>query len=179
MTIRRFAVLFALFSAVSCSPAKHYELKGQILAVNRDKQELLVKHEEIPGYMMAMTMPYKVQSGGMLDNVGAGDLITAQLEVKDSAATITALTKTGTAPPDVPRPSPLSSSKSTATHWCPSALSRLDNQPLPAPRSSTSSPFLPGVGANRACLSMAAKVAARSRQVAACGSSAGTSGRAQ
>ena len=45
-------------------------MKGQMLAVNRDKQEILVKHEEITGYMMAMTMPYKVQSAGMLDNVG-------------------------------------------------------------------------------------------------------------
>jgi protein SCO1/2 len=108
MTIRRFALLLALVSAVSCSHPKQYQLKGQILAVNRDKQELLVKHEEIPGYMMAMTMPYRVQSTGMLDNVGAGDLITAQLEVKDNVGTITGITKTGTAPPDVPTPSPLS-----------------------------------------------------------------------
>jgi protein SCO1/2 len=83
-------------------------LKGQILSVNRDKQELLVKHQEIPGYMMAMTMPYKVQSSGMLDNVSAGDLITAQLDVTDNVGTITSITKTGTAPPDVPTPSPLS-----------------------------------------------------------------------
>jgi protein SCO1/2 len=106
MTFLRFALLLTIFG-VSCSPAKHYELKGQILAVNRDKQELLIKHEEIPGYMMAMTMPYKVESRGMLDNVGAGDIITAQLAVKDNVGTITALTKTGTAPPDLPKPSPL------------------------------------------------------------------------
>jgi protein SCO1/2 len=107
MTIRRLTAVIALFFAVSCSHAKQYELRGQVLAVNRDKQELLVKHEEIVGYMMAMTMPYKVQSAGMLDNVAAGDIITAQLEVKDNLGTITALTKTGTAPPDVPKPSPL------------------------------------------------------------------------
>jgi protein SCO1/2 len=109
MTIRRFALFLALAFAISCSQAKHYELKGQILAVNRDKQELLVKHEEIPGFMMAMTMPYKVQSGGMLDNLGAGDLITADLEVQDGAGVLTSVTKTGTAPPEVPKPSPLSS----------------------------------------------------------------------
>jgi protein SCO1/2 len=108
MTIRHFAALFALFCAVSCAQAKQYELKGQILAVNRDKQELLLKHEEIPGYMMAMTMPYKVQSAGLLDNVGAGDIITAELQVKDDVGTIVALTKTGTAPPAMPAPGPLS-----------------------------------------------------------------------
>src|SRR5258708_1874926 len=107
MAIRGFALLLALLFAVSCSHARQYQLKGQILAVNRDKQEILVKHEEIPGYMMAMTMPYKVQSGGMLDNVSAGDLITAQLEVTDNGGTLTSITKTGTAPPDLPKPSPL------------------------------------------------------------------------
>src|SRR5207244_2284809 len=81
--------------------------KGQILSVNRDKQEVLVKHEEITGYMMAMTMPYKVQSSGMLDNLGAGDLVTAQLEVKKDVPVITAITKTGNAPPDVPPPAPV------------------------------------------------------------------------
>jgi protein SCO1/2 len=109
MTTRSFVFVLALVFAASCSHAKQYQLKGQILAVNRDKQELLVKHEEIPGYMMAMTMPYRVQSGGMLDNVGAGDLITAQLDVHDNIGTITTITKTGTAPPALPAPSPLSS----------------------------------------------------------------------
>jgi protein SCO1/2 len=82
-------------------------MKGQILSVNRDKQEVLVKQEEIPGYMMAMTMPYKVQSSGMLDNLGAGDLVTAQLDVKDNVAVIAAITKTGSAPPDLPPPAPV------------------------------------------------------------------------
>jgi protein SCO1 len=108
MTTRRFAPLLCLIFALSCSHPRQYELKGQILGVNRDKQELLIKHEEIPGFMMAMTMPYRVESAGMLDNVGAGDLITARLEVKDNVGTITSITKTGSAPPDVPKPSPLS-----------------------------------------------------------------------
>ena len=106
MTFRRFGLLLIVLSA-ACSSTRHYQMKGQILSVNRDKQELLVKHEEIPGYMMAMTMPYKVQSSGMLDNVGAGDLVTAELDVKDDAAVITAITKTGSAPPDVPPPAPV------------------------------------------------------------------------
>src|ERR1700681_964340 len=101
MTIRRLAATLALFFAIACSHPKQYVLKGQILAVNRDKQEVLVKHEEITGYMMAMTMPYKVRSSGMLDNLGAGDLVKAQLEVRDEGPIITEITKTGTAPPDV------------------------------------------------------------------------------
>jgi protein SCO1/2 len=107
MNLRKLAVFSMVILLAGCSRAKHYELKGQVLAVNREKQELLVKHEEIPGYMMAMTMPYRVQSGTMLDNLSAGDLITAQLEVKHNVGTITEITRTGNAPPDLPKPSPL------------------------------------------------------------------------
>ncbi len=110
MLIRRFALIGVLFISTACSGARHYEMKGQVLAVNRDKVEILVKHEEIPGFMMAMTMPYKVQSGSMLDNLGAGDLITAQLEVAKTDNVIISLTKTGSAPPAVPAPAPLARS---------------------------------------------------------------------
>lgn len=108
MKLPRLALIFLLFPvallAAACDNVKHYEMKAQVLSVNRDRQELLVKHEEITGFMMAMTMPYKVQSSGLLDNLGAGDLITAQLEVRDGTGIITAVTKTGTAPPDTPQP---------------------------------------------------------------------------
>jgi protein SCO1 len=112
MWMRRFAVIGVLFITVACSnsSAKHYEMKGQVLSVNRDKQEVLVKHEAITGFMMAMTMPYKVQSAGMLDNLGAGDLITAQLDVRNDTGVIIAITKTGSAPPDMPKPAPVAHS---------------------------------------------------------------------
>jgi protein SCO1/2 len=111
--IRRAAALFLLSSglifAIACSSAKHYEMKGQVLALDRDKVEILVKHEDIPGLMPAMTMPYKVESAGMLDNLGPGDLITTDLAVDNGAGIIMKITKTGTAKVDVPAPSPVAS----------------------------------------------------------------------
>ncbi len=101
--------VFGLFFIIACSNAKHYEMKGQVLGVNRDKMEILVKHEDIPGLMPAMTMPYKVESAGMLDNLGPGDLITTDLAVDNGAGVITKITKTGTAKVDTPPPSPPSS----------------------------------------------------------------------
>ena len=44
-----------------------FTLQGQVQSVDAPHQQVVVKHEEITGYMMAMTMPYKVQSSGMLD----------------------------------------------------------------------------------------------------------------
>ena len=74
----------ALLAAASCSSAKTYEMRGQILGVNRDKMEILVKHEDIAGLMPAMTMPWKVRTANMLDNLGPGDLITSEIEVDDN-----------------------------------------------------------------------------------------------
>ena len=94
----------ALLIAAACSDIKHYEMRGQILGINRDKMEILVKHEEIEGLMPAMTMPWKVKTAGMLDNLGPGDLITSEIEVEGAASVVTRITKLGTARPDVPAP---------------------------------------------------------------------------
>ena len=104
MKPRIFALLAALRAAASCSNAKTYEMRGQILGVNRDKMEILVKHEEIPGLMSAMTMPWKVETANMLDNIGPGDLITSEIVVDNNQGVVTKITKLGTAKPDVPAP---------------------------------------------------------------------------
>jgi protein SCO1/2 len=104
MKPRVLAVLAALLAAASCSSAKTYEMRGQILGVNRDKMEILVKHEEIPGLMDAMTMPWKVKDVNMLDNIGPGDLITSEIVVDNNQGVVTKITKLGTAKPDVPAP---------------------------------------------------------------------------
>ena len=104
MNRRVFAFIALLAAAASCSSPKRYEMRGQILGINRDRLEVLVKHDEIPGLMAAMTMPWKVRSVSLLDNLGPGDLITSQLEVDDNQGVIIAITKIGTAKPDLPAP---------------------------------------------------------------------------
>ena len=42
--------------------AKRYPLKGVIVDLLTDQSALLVRHEAIPGYMMAMTMVFKVDT---------------------------------------------------------------------------------------------------------------------
>ena len=104
MKSRVVALLALLAAAASCSSAKTYEMRGQILGINRDKMEILVKHDEIPGLMAAMTMPWKVQQASMLDNLGPGDLIATEIVVDNSQGVITKITKLGTAKPDTPSP---------------------------------------------------------------------------
>lgn len=104
MKHRVLVFLAVLITAASCSNAKTYEMRGQILGVNRDKMEILIKHDEIPGLMAAMTMPWKVQTPSLLDNIGPGDLITSEIVVDNNQGVVTKITKLGTAKPDVPAP---------------------------------------------------------------------------
>jgi protein SCO1/2 len=78
--------------------ARTYELKGQVLAVTPETREILVMHEDIPGFMPAMTMPYVVKDAALLEDRAPGDLITATLVVESTLGYLTAITKTGSAP---------------------------------------------------------------------------------
>ncbi|MEO7157072.1 MAG: SCO family protein, partial [Vicinamibacterales bacterium] len=69
-----------------------------ILVVKHDTNEVLVKHEDIPGFMPAMTMPYAVKDPAIIKDRAAGDVITATLEVAPDGAFLSAITKTGSAP---------------------------------------------------------------------------------
>ena len=84
-----------------------FQLKGQIVMIDPARQELVVKHEDIAGFMPAMTMPYTVRDANLMKGRAKGELITATLVVEDMAAYLSAITHEGTAPtpPDtsVPR----------------------------------------------------------------------------
>jgi protein SCO1/2 len=89
--------LAALATACGGSAARQYELRGQILAVDTSKGELTIKHEDIPGFMPGMTMPFRVKDPKLLEGRAPGDLVTATLVVEETDAYLTAVTKTGTA----------------------------------------------------------------------------------
>ena len=89
----------ALVAACSRGPGtESYELTGQILVVKPETNEVLVKHEDIPGFMPAMTMPYVVSDPALLKDRAAGDLIKATLVVAQERAYLSTITKTGSAP---------------------------------------------------------------------------------
>ena len=80
---RLFLVLsLAIAGCSSSPPAKHYELHGKVMAVDKLGHQLIIDHDAIPGFMGAMTMPYSVADNAMLDKVSAGDQIKADLQVQ-------------------------------------------------------------------------------------------------
>lgn len=92
------AVFVAAIAATACNrtaPTKQYQLQGQILDVRPNTNEVLVRHEDIPGFMPAMTMSYKVEDAKLLAGKQPGDLITATLVVGETEAHLSKIDKTG------------------------------------------------------------------------------------
>jgi protein SCO1/2 len=101
--MRAFLVLclgLAVLSA-ACSGKtnqREFPLQGQVIAVTPNHDQATVNHEEIKGFMMAMTMPYNVHDPKQLDGIAPGDLINAKLVVLPSDAYLTDVKKVGQAP---------------------------------------------------------------------------------
>jgi protein SCO1/2 len=94
MTRRRLLplLLLAALASPACkreappSTGQRYPLKGRVVEVDVANRKVTVAHEDIPGFMPAMTMPFVVleRDAVLLRGVGPGDEITATLVAPDS-----------------------------------------------------------------------------------------------
>ena len=91
-------LLFLLASAACGSSDREYTLQGQILSIEPNRLQADIKHEEITGFMAAMTMPYKVRDAKELADLKPGDLITSTLVVVSNDAYLKDVKKVGEAP---------------------------------------------------------------------------------
>jgi protein SCO1/2 len=99
-------------SACGAAPRHEYTLQGQIVSIAPDGSEASIKHEEIPGFMSAMTMSYKGKDPGAFAGLQPGDLITSTLVVASDGAHLERIRKVGDAPLEsaaAPSPPPASS----------------------------------------------------------------------
>jgi len=60
---------------------KVYKLRGKVVSTDAAKGEATLNHEAIPGFMDAMTMPYKLKDASILSELHPGDVITADVLV--------------------------------------------------------------------------------------------------
>jgi protein SCO1 len=82
-------VLLAALTLSSCTRREEYKptdlvtfpLKGEVVAIDTVKHRITVAHEEIPNYMDAMTMPFKVKNLTLLKSAQVGDSIQGILAV--------------------------------------------------------------------------------------------------
>jgi len=85
-------------SACTRTGERTYALQGQVVSLDRKTTQATIKHEEIKGFMPAMTMPYKVREAGALDAIQPGDLVNAMLVVVADDAYLVNVKKVGSAP---------------------------------------------------------------------------------
>ena len=62
---------------------KRYDLKGKVVAVNKSERTATIAHEDIKGYMPAMTMPFRIKNDADLEMLKSGDQVTGTLVVDD------------------------------------------------------------------------------------------------
>jgi Cu/Ag efflux protein CusF len=63
---------------------KEYPLQGQIVDLIPERHKVIVAHDDIPGYMQAMTMSFVVKDGEKYEELSPGDEITATLVVQEN-----------------------------------------------------------------------------------------------
>ncbi len=68
----------------AASSFKVYKLRGKVVSTNPATGEVTVDHEAIPGFMDAMTMPYKLKDPSILSELHPGDTITADVLVSQN-----------------------------------------------------------------------------------------------
>src|SRR5271154_4841395 len=105
----RYIVILLLGALAGCRSGKPageasteqvYQLKGIVVASDAAKGEVSIDGEAIPGFMGAMTMPYKLAQPGIASELHSGDHIVARLRVSDAASVIDQVDVTTQAKPD-------------------------------------------------------------------------------
>ena len=83
---------------------KQYPVRGKVVSTDAVRGEVVLDAAAIPGFMGAMTMPYKLRTPNILSELHPGDQITATLYVTDTSDLLDQIVITGTAQPDYKPP---------------------------------------------------------------------------
>jgi protein SCO1/2 len=91
--------------------AKRYVLRGTVVSFNKDQREVVIAHEDVPGLMEGMTMPFTLKEPSAYDVMRPGDKIQATLVV-DAERTVIENPVISHAEPDAAAPPPSQSQPS-------------------------------------------------------------------
>jgi protein SCO1 len=105
------ALLVAGVLVVACKPtatetaateATVYRVRGVIRKIKNEGRIAVIDHEEIPGFMERMVMPFHARDGAVFSGVKPGDQVEFDYLVRETEAWVENVTITGTAevPPD-------------------------------------------------------------------------------
>ncbi|HTV75841.1 MAG TPA: SCO family protein, partial [Candidatus Baltobacteraceae bacterium] len=86
-----------LFAQDTSASVRTFAAHGVILEIR--SAQVVIRHEAIPGYMDAMTMPFPVKSAEALNGLVRGDVVNFQLHVTDAESWADHFQKTGNVSP--------------------------------------------------------------------------------
>ena len=85
------------------APAERiFNVRGVVQRFDPDGKTIIIKHDKIPGYMEAMTMPFEASDTNELKKVQPGDIASFRLRVTTNAGWIDQIVKTGSTNIDEP-----------------------------------------------------------------------------
>src|SRR5687768_17459672 len=67
------------------SNSKRFDLRGKVVSVDKLTKRATIEHEEIPGFMKAMTMEFPIREAWVWNELKPGAEIRAELVVDNSA----------------------------------------------------------------------------------------------
>ena len=83
---------------------KQYHVRGKVIATNPKTGEVTLDADAIPGYMEAMTMPYKLKTPDIISELHPGDTITATLLASNTSDLLDQIVVVAQAKPDYKPP---------------------------------------------------------------------------
>jgi protein SCO1/2 len=88
------------------STAKRYPFTGKVVSVNKAAKKATIAHEDIPGYMEAMTMEFPIHEDWVWNDLTPGSEIHAELVVDNTAKDPFYLEKVGIVAASMPNETP-------------------------------------------------------------------------
>ena len=86
-------------ASASAETGKRYPVQGKVVGINTQSGEVELDAAAIPGFMDAMTMPYKLKDPSVLSELHPGDTLRATLIVTDTSSVLDEIVITGQAKP--------------------------------------------------------------------------------
>ncbi|HWM25296.1 MAG TPA: SCO family protein [Chthoniobacterales bacterium] len=119
----RLATLLCLALAIAAcdrsktadSSARSYQVRGIVRGFAPDQSTVSIEHEDIPGFMPSMTMPFSVKDEKEIAEVKIGDGISFRMTVTDKDLFLDQVKKIPASEVRVAQPTPAASVSSTAS----------------------------------------------------------------
>jgi protein SCO1 len=96
----------ALVLILGTSPlaARSFHVDAIVIRVNPVERTLIAAHRPIPGYMPAMTMPFRVKDSAELEGLTSGTRVEFDLDIRAEGSIARRIRKVAAADPDLIRP---------------------------------------------------------------------------